>query len=44
VNAGERIGTFEMGSSVVVLVEKRVNFASQLKEEQKIKYGALIGL
>jgi phosphatidylserine decarboxylase len=43
VNAGERLGTFQMGSSVVVLFEKKVAFDLGLKAEQKIKYGSLLG-
>jgi phosphatidylserine decarboxylase len=41
--AGERIGTFEMGSSVVVLLEKKVSFGQSLKAEQKIKFGSNLG-
>lgn len=36
---GERLGTFRMGSSVVILIEKQPSSHSKLLSESKIKYG-----
>lgn len=41
---GERIGTFKLGSTVVLLFEKRIFTPVSLTQEQTIKYGESIAL
>ncbi len=43
ISAGDRVGTFEMGSSVVVLLERNMNFADGIAAEKKIKFGVALG-
>ena len=43
VKAGEELGRFNMGSSIVSLVEVPKNFEFTIREGDKVKYGQLIG-
>lgn len=43
IKAGEELGMFKMGSSVVALLEVPKGFEFTAKENEKVRYGQVIG-